>query len=75
MAKVIQRVSYAPQGSRWASRWLTGFRGLLARLGRAPRRPARLNPEEWSGHMLRDVGLSERLAEDLPSRRQMIWMR
>jgi hypothetical protein len=51
MAKVIQRVSYAPQDGRW----LTGFRGLLARLGTARRRPARLNSEEWSGHMLRDV--------------------
>jgi hypothetical protein len=71
MAKVIQRVSYAPQGSRW----LIGFRGLLARLGTARRRPARLNPEEWSGRMLRDVGLSEYLVEDLPSRRPMIGRR
>ena len=71
MAKVIQRVSYLPQGSGW----LTGLWGLLARLGAGPRRPARLNPEEWSGHMLRDVGLPDRLAEGLPNRQQMIWMR
>jgi hypothetical protein len=71
MAKVIQRFSYAPQGRGW----LSGFRGLLAHLVKGPRRPARLNPEEWSGHMLRDVGLSDRLAEGLPSRQQMIWMR
>ena len=71
MAKLIEQDSYAPQGSRW----LSGFRGLLARLGTTPRRPARLDPEEWSEHMLRDVGLSERLAEGLPSRRQMIWTR
>ena len=61
MAKVIQRFSYVPQGSGW----LTGFRRLLARLGTGSRRPARLNPEEWSGHMLRDVGLPDRLAEGL----------
>ena len=71
MAKVIQRFSYVPQGSGWPSR----FRRLLARLGTGSRRPARLNPEEWSGHMLRDVGLPDRLAEGLPSRQQMIWMR
>jgi hypothetical protein len=71
MAKVIQRFSYTPQGSGW----FTGLRGLLARLATGPRRPTRLNPEEWSGHMLRDVGLSDRPAEGLPSRQQMIWMR
>ena len=71
MAKVIQRVSYLPQDSGW----LTGLRALVACLGAGPRRPARLNPEEWSGHMLRDVGLPDRLAEGLPSRQQMIWMR
>ena len=71
MAKVIQRFSYVPQGNGW----LTGFRRLLVRLGTGSRRSARLNPEEWSGHMLRDVGLPDRLAEGLPSRQQMIWMR
>jgi hypothetical protein len=71
MAKVIQRFSYAPQGGGW----LKGIQRLLARLATGPRRPARLNPEEWSGRMLKDIGLSDRLAEDLPSRRQMIWMR
>jgi hypothetical protein len=71
MAKVIQQVSYAPQGSGW----LSGLRGLLTRLSTGPRRPGRLNPEEWSGHMLKDVGLPESLAEGLPSRTQMIWMR
>jgi hypothetical protein len=33
---------------------------LLARLFRRDRRrPARLHPEQWSAHMLRDVGLAE----------------
>jgi hypothetical protein len=71
MAKVIQCTSYAPQGSRW----LTGLRGLVARLGSSSHRAAKLNPEEWSGHMLRDVGLPDRFAEDLPSRQRMVWMR
>ena len=71
MAKVIQRVSYAPQGGGW----LSGVQHLLARLATGPRRPARLNPEEWSGHMLKDVGLPDQLADGLPSRRPMIWMR
>ena len=28
-------------------------------LGAARRRPARLHPEDWSAHMLRDVGLAD----------------
>ena len=28
-------------------------------LGPARRRPARLHPEDWSAHMLRDVGLAD----------------
>jgi hypothetical protein len=71
MAKVIQGFSYAPRNQGW----LAGIQGLLLRLGRGTRRPARLNPEEWSGHMLRDVGLSDRRAEGLPSRQRTIWMR
>ena len=71
MAKAIQCASYAPQSSRW----LSGLRGLLAGFGAGPRRAPRLNSEEWSGHMLRDVGLPDRFADGLPSRQWMIWMR
>jgi hypothetical protein len=71
MAKAIQCASYAPQSRSW----LTGLRALLAGFGAGPRPAPRLNPEEWSGHMLRDIGLPDHLAQDLPSRQQTIWMR
>ncbi|HTO85132.1 MAG TPA: hypothetical protein VMQ73_23135 [Methylomirabilota bacterium] len=36
------------------------LQGLFRRLlGPVRRRPARLHPEDWSAHMLRDVGLAD----------------
>jgi hypothetical protein len=65
MAKVIGFFPSFAGGRRRIS-----FIGLLqGGLDRAAHRPARLNLEEWSGHMLRDIGLSDqRRAETPPSR-------
>ena len=71
MAKVIGFFSPAKPSSRT----LSPIRRLLALLGTSARRPARLNPEEWSGHMLKDIGLSSHRPDEFPSRQQMIWMR
>ena len=65
MAKVI---GFSPSSACGARR-LSVLGRLLKHLDRTVRRPAQLNPEEWSEHMLRDVGLSDaRWAETLPSR-------
>jgi len=64
MAKVIGFPSSSACGRRLS---VVGF--LLSRLQRAEHRPAPLNPEEWSGHMLKDIGLSDQgWTARLPSR-------
>ena len=65
MAKVI---GFSPS-SACSARQLSVLGRLLRHMDRAVRRPGQLNPEEWSEHMLRDVGLSDaRWTETLPSR-------
>jgi hypothetical protein len=66
MAKVI---GFFPSSACGARR-LSVVGRLLRHLDGATQPPAQLNPEEWSDHMLRDIGLSDqRWAETLPSRR------
>jgi hypothetical protein len=64
MAKVMGFPSSSVCGRRLS---VVGL--LFSRPQRSAHRPAPLNPEEWSGHMLKDVGLSDRgWTERLPSR-------
>ena len=65
MAKVISFSSSSVCGRPRLS--VVGF--LLSRLDRRAGRPAQLKPEEWSGRMLKDIGLSDQgWTERLPSR-------
>jgi hypothetical protein len=66
MAKVI---GFFPSAVR-SRRRLSVLGLLLGGIGRGARRPAPLNPEEWSGHMLRDIGLSDQRGAGTPPSRQ-----
>ena len=55
MAKVIGFPSSSVCGRRRLS--VVGL--LFGRLQRSAHSPARLNPEEWSDRMLKDIGLSD----------------
>ena len=57
-----------------ASTSLTWGTALLTRLFRLrPRRPHEIDPEEWSPHLLRDIGLDVGPTRDARSRRLMDW--
>ena len=68
MAKVMGLVPLSTHAARRPS----VLRRLLSRIAGGRRRPSRLYAEQWSEHMLRDVGLSS-LTEPPAGDRPMPW--